>query len=93
MSSYNKFKTNPHLKPSQQVVFFNAQQTTKYAFAERLGNYIDPELELSGPLKKLQKRFFDEKLMEKYASKYEYEYMCKKNVDLAPESCEVVFNN
>ena len=70
-----------------------SEQTTKYAFAERLGNYIDPELELSDPLKKLKKRFFDRLLLiEKYNYVY-YEYLCKKNDDLAPESCKVVFNN
>ena len=43
-----------------------SEQTTKYAFAERLGNYIDPDLELPYPLKKLQKKFFDELLMNQY---------------------------
>ena len=43
-----------------------SEQTTKYAFAERLGNYIDPDLELPDPLKKLQKKFFDELLMNQY---------------------------
>ena len=43
-----------------------SEQTTKYAFAERLGNYIDPDLELPHPLKKLQKKFFDELLMNQY---------------------------
>ena len=43
-----------------------SEQTTKYAFAEQLGNYIDPDVELPHPLKKLQKKFFDELLMNQY---------------------------
>ena len=43
-----------------------SEKTTKYAFAERLGNYVDPDLKLPYSLKKLQKKFFDELLMNQY---------------------------
>ena len=53
-----------------------SEQTTKYAFAERLGNYIDPDLELPYPLKKLQKKFFDELLMNQYGKLLKKRDMC-----------------
>ena len=66
-----------------------SEQTTKYAFAERLGNYIDPELELPDHLKKLKKKFFEE-LMTKYQYKF-YDGRCK-DASMTMESCKVAFH-
>ena len=52
-----------------------SEKTTKYAFAERLGNYVDPELKLPYRLKKLQRKFFNELLMNQYG-KLLKKHMC-----------------
>ena len=53
-----------------------SEKTTKYAFAERLGNYVDPDLKLPYSLKKLQKKFFDELLMNQYGKLLKKRDMC-----------------
>ena len=66
-----------------------SEQTTKYAFAERLGNYFDPELELPDPLKKLQKRFFDKMLTTQYP--YGYDRLCNMGGYKYRNICQVAF--
>ena len=63
-----------------------SEQTTKYAFAERLGNYIDPEKELPHDLKKLQTILMN-KMMAKYDSLYRFS--CKEAAYRTDESCKV----
>ena len=65
-----------------------SEQTTKYAFAERLGNYIDPELELPDPLKKLKKRFFDKMVKNQYK---DYDKDCKRHRTGNEDLCQVAF--
>ena len=40
-----------------------SEHTTKFAFAEQLGNYVDPDQELPHGLQKLRHKFFDELLV------------------------------
>ena len=63
-----------------------SEQTTKYAFAERLGNYLDPEKELPHELKKIQRI-----LMDKMRTKYDsiYRISCKKTAYRTDEECKV----
>ena len=67
-----------------------SEQTTKYAFAEQLGNYLDPNESHPYLLSKLQNKFF-EKALERYAGYlYTYERQCKtKNDNRVDKTCEV----
>ena len=58
-----------------------SELTTKYAFAERLGNYLDPDESHPDLLPKLQNKYLEKKL-ENYEIKdnyylYTYEFDCK----------------
>ena len=68
-----------------------SEQTTKNAFAERLGNYFDPDEGLPDLLNKLKKKFLDTVL-----KKYEYvkykSFCMESNIRYGsqPESCKVI---
>ena len=66
-----------------------SEQTTKYALAERLANYLDPQKSLPDLLIKLKKKFLDAAL-DQYLN---YEFSCKRNTikgGYRPnESCKV----
>ena len=70
-----------------------SEQTTKYAFAERLGNYLNPELEMPDGLEKLKKNLIDEQLINrKYNFEggfYIYKKWCKGNQGQSDGSCKV----
>ena len=63
-----------------------SEQTTMYAFAERLGNYIDPKKALPSTLKQLQKNIIT-RAMTKYSE--QYYVWCKKHSSGHTEMCEV----
>ena len=71
-----------------------SEQTTKYAFAERLGNYLDPDKGHPDLLSKLQDKFL-EKTFERYYdygfqnAGYTYERNCKTKTNRMHKSCEV----
>ena len=71
-----------------------SEQTTKYAFAERLGNYLDPDKGHPDLLSKLQDKFL-EKTFERYYNDgfqnaaYTYERTCKTKNNRIHKSCEV----
>ena len=70
-----------------------SEQTTKYAFAERLGNYLNPELEMPDGLEKLKKKLIDEQLIKgKYnyeGGLYIYKKWCKGTQGQSDGSCKV----
>ena len=51
-----------------------SEQTTKYAFAERLGNYLDPDESHPDLLPKLQKKFLEKTLENLDDDDYPYKY-------------------
>ena len=66
-----------------------SEQTTKYAFSEQLGNYLDPDKGLPDLLAKLQKKILESKL-EEYGDYYnKYESRCKKIDGRIDDSCVV----
>ena len=68
-----------------------SEQTTKYAFAERLGNYLDPNVVLPNALKKLQKNIIN-KIIKANSYGYDNSYVgsCKKyTVHPTQQICEV----
>ena len=66
-----------------------SEQTTKYAFAERLGNYLDPDESLPDLLAKLQKKFLEKKLKEYGDFNFNYNSQCKTKLGRVDDSCKV----
>ena len=71
-----------------------SEQTTKYAFAERLGNYLDPNKGHPDLLRKWKKEYLDTvlKILEDYhAHLYgsNYKGRCKKTTYRVDKTCEV----
>ena len=70
-----------------------SEQTTKYAFAERLGNYLDPDESHPDLLPKLQNKFIEKTLEnlddDDYPYKYQYARQCKNKFLRKDKCCEV----
>ena len=70
-----------------------SEQTTKYAFAERLGNYLDPDESHPDLLPKLQNKFLEKTLEnlddDDYPYKYQYARQCKNKFSRKDKCCEV----
>ena len=66
-----------------------SEQTTKYAFAERLGNYLDPDESLPDLLAKLQSKFLENALERYTGYTYTYERQCKTTNDRIDKTGEV----